>query len=296
MLDVKLEERGESFYNPFLSQVVADLTSAELLEESEGAQVFVVCNKKDDKKLPVDRLRYRYLRRARVPSSVLCIPVSMSLNAHTHAHTHTHTHTHTNAQVVYVDGFTNKDGDRMPLLVQKSDGGFMYSTTDLAAIRQRVNAEVCVCLPARVSEGASDRDDLCVCVCARGRERGREGGRENAKEKREIARETTDSETAHIDVNGARVCCDTDACNKEYIAGTHGLFFVYQPQGAERVLYVTDAGQSAHFTQVFQVLSYTLIRTLSHTHARTHTRTHTHTHTHTHTTRWQRGQGGYRRL
>ena len=36
MLDVKLEERGESFYNPFLSQVVADLTSAELLEESEG--------------------------------------------------------------------------------------------------------------------------------------------------------------------------------------------------------------------------------------------------------------------
>ena len=146
MLDVKLEERGESFYNPFLSQVVADLTSAELLEESEGAQVFVVCNKKDDKKLPVDRLRYRYLRRARVPSSVLCIPVSMSLNAHTHAHTHTHTHTHTNAQVVYVDGFTNKDGDRMPLLVQKSDGGFMYSTTDLAAIRQRVNAEVCVCV------------------------------------------------------------------------------------------------------------------------------------------------------
>ena len=93
MLDVKLEERGESFYNPFLSQVVADLTSAELLEESEGAQVFVVCNKKDVKLLPVDRLRYRYLRRARVPSSVLCIPVSMSLNAHTHARTHTHTHT-----------------------------------------------------------------------------------------------------------------------------------------------------------------------------------------------------------
>ena len=133
---------------------------------------------------------------------------------------------------------------------------------------------------------------ICVFVCVQ--EGGREGGRENAKEKREIARETTDSETAHIDVNGARVCCDTDACNKEYIAGTHWLFFVYQPQGAERVLYVTDAGQSAHFTQVFQVLSYTLIRTLSHTHARTRARTHTHTHTHA--TRWQRGQGGYRRL
>ena len=112
MLDVKLEERGESFYNPFLSQVVADLTSAELLEESEGAQVFVVCNKKDDKKLPVDRLRYRYLRRARVPSSVLCIPVSMSLNAHTHAHTHTHTHTHTQKCSGGVCGRVHEQGRR----------------------------------------------------------------------------------------------------------------------------------------------------------------------------------------
>ena len=104
MLEVSLEERGESFYNPLLGDVVKDLKAGGLLEESEGAQV------------------------------------------------------------VFVDGFTNKDGDRMPLLVQKSDGGFMYSTTDLAAIRQRVANE-----------------------------------------------------------------------------------------GADRVLYVTDAGQSAHFTQVFQV-------------------------------------------
>eukprot|EP00277_Geminigera_cryophila_P019167 CAMPEP_0179459448 /NCGR_PEP_ID=MMETSP0799-20121207/42773_1 /TAXON_ID=46947 /ORGANISM="Geminigera cryophila, Strain CCMP2564" /LENGTH=645 /DNA_ID=CAMNT_0021261259 /DNA_START=154 /DNA_END=2091 /DNA_ORIENTATION=+ len=81
MLEVKLEERGESFYNPLLSSVVSDLKTGGLLEESEGAQV------------------------------------------------------------VFVDGFTNKDGDRMPLLVQKTDGGFMYSTTDLAAIRQRVTTE-----------------------------------------------------------------------------------------------------------------------------------------------------------
>ena len=81
MLEVKLEERGESFYNPLLSDVVKDLKDGGLLEESEGAQV------------------------------------------------------------VFLEGFSNKEGDRMPLLVQKTDGGFMYSTTDLAAIRQRVTKE-----------------------------------------------------------------------------------------------------------------------------------------------------------
>ena len=41
------------------------------------------------------------------------------------------------AQCVFVEGFTNRDGSRQPLIVQKSDGGYMYSTTDLAAISQR---------------------------------------------------------------------------------------------------------------------------------------------------------------
>ena len=51
------------------------------------------------------------------------------------------------AQVVYAeDGSgapiaTNRDGDPMPMIVQKSDGGYMYSTTDLAAVRQRVTDE-----------------------------------------------------------------------------------------------------------------------------------------------------------
>lgn len=34
-------------------------------------------------------------------------------------------------------GFTNRDGDPMPLIVRKSDGGYTYDTTDLAAIRYR---------------------------------------------------------------------------------------------------------------------------------------------------------------
>ena len=31
-----------------------------------------------------------------------------------------------------------KNGDDLPLIVQKSDGGYLYATTDLAAIRYRV--------------------------------------------------------------------------------------------------------------------------------------------------------------
>ena len=149
MLDVKLEERGESFYNPFLSQVVADLTSAELLEESEGAQVFVVCNKKDDKKLPVDRLRYRYLRRARVPSSVLCIPVSMSLNAHTHAHTHTHTHTHT--QMLRWCMWT---------------GSRTRTETGCRCSCRRATAVSCT-PPQTLPPSVSASTPRCVCVCQR---------------------------------------------------------------------------------------------------------------------------------
>ena len=81
MLDITVEERGESFYNPFLNAVIDDLKKEGLYEKSEGAGV------------------------------------------------------------VYCDGYVNKDGEKLPLLVQKSDGGFMYSTTDLAAIRHRATVE-----------------------------------------------------------------------------------------------------------------------------------------------------------
>ncbi|MEO1341699.1 MAG: arginine--tRNA ligase, partial [Cyanobacteria bacterium J06635_13] len=81
LLDIELTERGESFYNPFLDNVVQELTETGLLEKSEGA---------------------------------MC---------------------------VFLDGFTNKDGDPLPLIVQKSDGGFNYATTDLAAINYRVKQD-----------------------------------------------------------------------------------------------------------------------------------------------------------
>lgn len=81
LLDIDIEERGESFYNPFLEDIVNELKQTGLLEESEGAKC------------------------------------------------------------VFLDGFTNKDGDRLPLIVQKSDGGFNYATTDLAAIKYRVKED-----------------------------------------------------------------------------------------------------------------------------------------------------------
>jgi arginyl-tRNA synthetase len=72
-----LVERGESFYNPFLSTVVDLLEKQGLAVESDGALV------------------------------------------------------------VFLDGYTNRDGSPLPMIVRKSDGGFNYATTDLAAIRHR---------------------------------------------------------------------------------------------------------------------------------------------------------------
>jgi arginyl-tRNA synthetase len=79
LLDIHLTERGESFYNSHLENVVTELDERGLLKEDDGA---------------------------------LC---------------------------VFLDGFTNKDGDPLPLIVKKTDGGYNYATTDLAAIRYRVN-------------------------------------------------------------------------------------------------------------------------------------------------------------
>ncbi|MEM1171826.1 MAG: arginine--tRNA ligase [Cyanobacteria bacterium P01_H01_bin.35] len=81
LLDIKLNERGESFYNSMLSGIVEGLNKLGLLEESDGAKC------------------------------------------------------------VFLEGFTNKEGERLPLIVQKSDGGYNYATTDLAALVHRIEKE-----------------------------------------------------------------------------------------------------------------------------------------------------------
>lgn len=81
LLDVKLVERGESFYNPYLKEVVADLEKKGLIVESEGAK---------------------------------CI---------------------------FLEGFVSREGTALPMIIEKSDGGFNYATTDMAAIRHRIQEE-----------------------------------------------------------------------------------------------------------------------------------------------------------
>jgi len=81
VLGVKLTEddiAGESFYNPMLADVAADLEAKGLAVVDEGA---------------------------------LC---------------------------VFPPGFAGRDGKPFPLMVRKSDGGFGYDATDLAALRYRV--------------------------------------------------------------------------------------------------------------------------------------------------------------
>ncbi|UNU72971.1 arginine--tRNA ligase [Moraxella nasovis] len=41
------------------------------------------------------------------------------------------------AQVVYLDEFKNKEGDPLGIIIQKKDGGYLYTTTDIAAAKYR---------------------------------------------------------------------------------------------------------------------------------------------------------------
>ncbi len=43
------------------------------------------------------------------------------------------------AKVVYVEGFIDRDGEPLPMAIRKSDGGFGYPATDLAAVRYRTD-------------------------------------------------------------------------------------------------------------------------------------------------------------
>ncbi|MBU6229771.1 MAG: arginine--tRNA ligase [Cyanobacteria bacterium REEB459] len=45
------------------------------------------------------------------------------------------------ARVVFTQGFTNKEGLPLPVIIQKSDGGYNYATTDLAALRYRISQD-----------------------------------------------------------------------------------------------------------------------------------------------------------
>ena len=81
LLNIKINERGESYYNPFLPDVVKDLEEKHLIEMSDGAKC------------------------------------------------------------VFIEGFKTRDKKPLPVIVQKSDGGFNYDTTDIAAFKNRCLVE-----------------------------------------------------------------------------------------------------------------------------------------------------------
>ncbi|MBN2479381.1 MAG: arginine--tRNA ligase [Parachlamydiales bacterium] len=81
LLDVKIIERGESFYNDDLLKIVDDLEKKGFIEVSDGAKC------------------------------------------------------------VFIEGFKNREGNPLPIMVQKSDGGFNYDTTDIAAFKHRCEIE-----------------------------------------------------------------------------------------------------------------------------------------------------------
>lgn len=45
------------------------------------------------------------------------------------------------AKCIFVPGFVNREGEPLPLMLQKTDGGFGYDTTDIAAVKHRIFEE-----------------------------------------------------------------------------------------------------------------------------------------------------------
>ncbi|MFO1258911.1 MAG: arginine--tRNA ligase [Gammaproteobacteria bacterium] len=45
------------------------------------------------------------------------------------------------AKCVYLEGYENRQGEPLPLIVQKADGGYNYASTDMAAVKHRAHVE-----------------------------------------------------------------------------------------------------------------------------------------------------------
>jgi arginyl-tRNA synthetase len=45
------------------------------------------------------------------------------------------------AKCIFLEGFKNREGEPLPMIIQKSDGGYNYDTTDLAALHHRIFIE-----------------------------------------------------------------------------------------------------------------------------------------------------------
>jgi arginyl-tRNA synthetase len=73
---------------------------------------------------------------------------------------------HDGALCVFPQGFENRQGDPLPLIVRKSDGGYGYPATDLACIRDRTGREKATRLVYVVDAGQSLHFRLVFAVAA----------------------------------------------------------------------------------------------------------------------------------
>ena len=66
---------------------------------------------------------------------------------------------------VFVPGYENRDGSPLPSIIQKSDGGFNYDTTDLAAVRYRVDQEKADQIIYVTDRGQAQHFDMIFKIC-----------------------------------------------------------------------------------------------------------------------------------
>ncbi len=69
------------------------------------------------------------------------------------------------ADVVFVPGFTNRDGDPLPLIVRKGNGGFNYATSDLACVIDRIERRGATLLLYVVGAPQAQHFDMVWQVC-----------------------------------------------------------------------------------------------------------------------------------
>ena len=68
------------------------------------------------------------------------------------------------AMCIFLDGYTNEEGNPLPLIVRKKDGGYNYATTDLASIRYRVDQDHADELIYVVDAGQSTHFEMVIKV------------------------------------------------------------------------------------------------------------------------------------
>ncbi|MEI6701252.1 MAG: arginine--tRNA ligase [Actinomycetota bacterium] len=70
------------------------------------------------------------------------------------------------AKCAFPPGFTNREGEPLPLIVQKSDGGFGYAATDLACVRDRVRRLGATQLLYVVGADQNQHLEMCFAVAS----------------------------------------------------------------------------------------------------------------------------------